>query len=105
MSGRNLRAAPWLVALILGIAFAGSAAAAQELAPEPVDLNTATSEQLQSVPGIGPATAGRILEWRKTHGPFERVEDLLNIRGIGPTTLEKLRPYVTVAPRGGARPS
>ena len=72
----------------------------QEAPTARVDVNRADEEQLQTVPGIGLATARRILDWRKEHGPFERLEDLLNIRGIGVTTLEKLRPYVTVDARG-----
>ena len=48
-----------------------------------MNLNTATSEQLQQVPGIGPATAGKILQMRKTYGPFKSVDDLLAIRGLG----------------------
>ncbi|HJO03968.1 MAG TPA: helix-hairpin-helix domain-containing protein [Acidobacteriota bacterium] len=77
-------------------ATAGDAAWQQEAPLRPVDVNRANEEQLQTVPGIGLATARRILDWREQHGPFERLEDLLNIRGIGVTTLEKLRPYVTV---------
>lgn len=73
-------------------------------AEEPVDINTATAEQLEKVPGIGPATAARIIEWRETQGRFERLEDLLNVRGIGTKTLEKLRPYLKVGEEssGGA---
>ena len=59
-------------------------------------MNRADEEQLQAVPGIGPSTARRIIDWRTENGRFERLEDLLNVRGIGVTTLEKLRPYVTV---------
>lgn len=65
-----------------------------------VEVNRANEEQLQTVSGIGPATARRILDGRKEHGPFERLEDLLNIRGVGVPTLGKLRPYVTVDARG-----
>jgi competence protein ComEA len=64
-----------------------------------VDLNRASAADLEKVPGIGPATAARIVEWRETHGPFERVEDLLNVRGIGAKSLEKLKPYLTVEPK------
>lgn len=62
----------------------------------PVNINTATSEELQQVPGIGPATAGKILQMRKTYGPFKSVDDLLAIRGLGPKRLEKMRKYLTV---------
>ncbi len=58
----------------------------------PVDVNTAPAEALEAIPGIGPAMAARIIEGR----PYGAVDDLLRVRGIGPTTLEKIRPYVTV---------
>jgi competence protein ComEA len=62
----------------------------------PVNLNTADSEELQLVPGIGPATAEKILQMRKAYGAFKSVDDLLAIRGIGPKRLEKMRKYLTV---------
>lgn len=61
----------------------------------PVNLNTASEADLDSLPRIGPATAAAIVEWRDMNGGFKAVEDLLNVRGIGPATLEALRPYVT----------
>ena len=61
-----------------------------------IDINQASVARLQDVPGIGPALASRIVAWRDEHGPFERVDDLLNVRGIGVKTLEKLRPYLEV---------
>ncbi len=64
----------------------------------PIDLNSATVEQLQELPGIGPGTAKAIVRFREKSGPFQRVEDLLAIRGITKKRLEKLRPYVTVGP-------
>ncbi len=63
---------------------------------EPVDINTATAEDLQKIPGIGEALARRIIEFRKEHGRFEKVDNLLNVRGIGVASLEKLRPFVVV---------
>ena len=62
----------------------------------PVDVNTASIDKLIEVPGIGPATAKRIVEFRQKNGPFKRVDDLLKIRGIGEKSLEKLRPYLKV---------
>ena len=62
----------------------------------PVNLNTATSEELQQVPGIGPATAQKILQARKSYGTFKSVDDLQAIKGIGPKRLEKMRKYLTV---------
>ncbi len=73
----------------------------------PLDLNVATVEQLEQLPGIGPATAKAIVQFREKSGPFRRVEDLLAIRGITKRKLETLRPYVTVqaAPKGGREPA
>jgi competence protein ComEA len=61
-----------------------------------VNLNTATSEELVLLPGVGPALAKRILEWRERRGNFRRVRDLRRVRGFGPKTLAKLGPYLTV---------
>jgi len=65
---------------------------------KPVNINTATSEELQQVPGIGPATAQKILQMRKSYGPFKSVDDLLAIRGLGEKRLDKMRKYLTVGP-------
>lgn len=86
------------------VAGAPEQAAEERVQVQPIDVNRATAAELQTVPGIGPATAQRIIEWRDKNGPFERLEDLLNVRGIGEKTLEKLRPYLTVTrTEGGAR--
>ena len=61
-----------------------------------VDLNTATPDALQAIPGIGEVIAGRIVKWREEHGPFQQVDDLMKVQGIGEKLLEKLRPYVKV---------
>jgi len=75
--------------------FVVSSLAAKKKPPtQPVNLNIATSEQLQLVPGIGPATADKILKMRKSYGPFKSVDDLLAIRGLGPKRLEKMRKYL-----------
>lgn len=63
----------------------------------PVDLNSADSQALQALPGIGPAKAEAIITYRNENGGFYSVDELLNVNGIGEQTLEKLRPYVTVA--------
>jgi competence protein ComEA len=78
---------------------AGAAASPDASTPspdEPVDLNTATTTELEALPGIGPATAAAILEARTRLGRFTRVEDLLEVRGIGPARLEALRARVRV---------
>jgi competence protein ComEA len=61
-----------------------------------LDLNTATAEQLQELPGIGAVLAQRIVAYRDEHGPFTSIDELDNVEGIGPSLLEKLRPLVTV---------
>ncbi|MDY5153215.1 comEA protein [Actinobaculum suis] len=61
-----------------------------------VNLNTAAAAELETLPGVGPATARDILAWRENNGPFTRVEDLLEVSGIGPKKFEKLRDSVTV---------
>lgn len=66
-------------------------------ATRPIDLNTATAEELTTVPGIGPATATRIVQFREQHGDFKRVEDLLKVKGIGEKSLQKLIPYLKVS--------
>ena len=61
-----------------------------------LDLNTATVEELESLPGIGPALARRIVAYRREHGPFRSVEELLKVKGIGSKRLNTLRAYLTV---------
>ncbi len=72
-----------------GAAGGGTAAAAK------VSLASATLEQLDGLPGVGPVTAQKILDWRQTHGSFRSVDDLDAIPGIGPARIEQLRDLVT----------
>ena len=71
-------------------------AAAAATTQFPINLNTATAEQLEAIPGIGPVLAQRIIEYRQMHGRFQSVDELLEVRGIGPKRLENMRPYVVV---------
>ncbi len=82
--------------LTLALISASSVEAKKKPPLRPVNINTATAAELQQVPGIGPATAKRILEMRKNYGQFKSVDDLLAIRGIGRKRLDKMRKYLTV---------
>jgi competence ComEA-like helix-hairpin-helix protein len=82
--------------LALGLFLAPCGVAKKKPPAQPVNLNTANSDQLQQVPGIGPATADKILQMRKSYGSFKSVNDLMAIRGIGPKRLDKMRKYLTV---------
>jgi competence protein ComEA len=74
----------------------GGAAPGVASSTSPVDLNTATAEQLDALPGVGPSTAAAILEHRESSGPFASVDELLDVRGIGEAKLEALRDLVSV---------
>jgi len=63
-----------------------------------VNVNAATAAELETLPRIGPATAQRILEYREANGPFTAIEDIQNVPGIGPATLEGLEGLITVGP-------
>lgn len=99
-----------MVLLVLGLGVAAEAAqntprrgtpAAKASSSAPVNLNTATVAQLETLPGIGKSTAERILEYREKSGGFKKVEDLMNVRGIGEKSFLKLKPLVTVSSAKG----
>ena len=71
-------------------------AAAAATAGTPVNLNTANVAQLETLPGVGKATAERILEYRQKNGGFKKIEDLMNVRGIGEKSFLKMKPLITV---------
>jgi competence protein ComEA len=76
----------------------GGGASASATPAEPLDLNTATADQLDALPGVGPATAKAIIDERRRRGRFRSVDDLLQVRGIGPSKLADLKGLVRVGP-------
>ena len=97
-------ARPFGAAIVLSLCAAAAPAVmsrADDAAPNPpemrIDLNSATRVELMIIPGIGDALASAILEHRAAHGPFRALEDLDAVRGIGPRTIEDVRPFMTIA--------
>jgi competence protein ComEA len=84
--------------LVASLLFAGALRSQKTPPAAPLDVNSATVEQLEQLPGVGPTIAAAIVRFREKSGPLHRVEDLLAVRGVSKTKLEKLRPYVFVAP-------
>ncbi len=68
----------------------------------PLDLNSAGATDLDALPGIGPALAQRIVAYRQQHGPFKKIDDLLQVSGIGPKLLDKIKPQLIIAGGGEA---
>ncbi len=95
-----------LMVLVLGV---GPVAAQDADARPPasasalINLNSATVPQLETLPGIGKATAERIVEYRQKNGGFKKVEDLMNVRGVGEKSFLKLKPLITVTAAKGER--
>ena len=100
-----------LLAAIAAIELSASPSSAQSkasppkptaTAAAPVNLNTATAEQLATIPGVGPKMAERIIDYRQKNGGFKKVEDLMNVSGVGEKSFLKMKPLVTVtAPKPG----
>ena len=100
-------------AVCLACLLAGPAPAAAQ-APQPpakaaaatvVNINTATVDQLDGLPGVGAKMAARIVEYRQKNGGFKKIEDLMSIRGIGEKNFLKLKPLITVGPAKSAAPA
>ena len=62
-----------------------------------VNINTASAVDLEGLPGVGAKTAARIIEYRQKNGPFKKIEELMNVRGVGEKNFLKLKPQITVA--------
>lgn len=101
----GLRVATVVTAMLFAIA-AGLPAAAASTKPQlsgVVNINTASAEELQLLPGVGDTRAAAILESRKSQGGFKSVDELLAVKGIGPTMLERMRPHVVLSGRTTAQ--
>lgn len=94
-----------IVAMVAALAVAAPAGASfiQERSPDAkaapaqvVNINTAPAEQLERLPGVGPTTAARIVEYRQKNGGFKKIEELMNVRGIGEKAFLKMKPQLTV---------
>ena len=99
-----------MMAAIAAIALSAPALSAQSKAPAPkpaataaapVNLNTATAEQLATIPGVGPRMAERIIDYRQKNGGFKKIEDLMNVSGVGEKSFLKMKPLITIT---AARP-
>jgi competence protein ComEA len=83
-----------VIATLLALAALG--ALAQDSPAGVVNVNTATAEQLAYLPGVGPKTAEEIIAYREANGAFKKLTDLMQVKGIGDKTFERLQPYVTI---------
>ena len=98
-----------MMAAIAAIALSATSLSAQTKAPvakataeptaaaaAPVNLNTATADQLATIPGVGAKMAERIIDYRQKNGGFKKIEDLMNVSGVGETSFLKMKPLITV---------
>lgn len=83
--------------ILLVVSLLAPLAASAAASPGVVNVNTATIQQLQLLPRVGPSVAQRILDYRKENGKFDSVEDLMLVRGIGEATFAGLKPYVSLS--------
>jgi comEA protein len=98
MKLRRLRPA-WAIVLCIGLVIAPVTALAQQggtPSNEKVNLNTATLEQLQTLPGVGPAIAKNIVDYRTKVGKFAKIEDILNVKGIGEKKFQRMKDRLTL---------
>lgn len=96
--GKTMQHRTFLPMIILVLAVATAAMAAEgSRADGVVNINTASSEQLQMLPRVGPALAGRIIDFREANGDFRSVDEILAVKGIGESSFEKLEPYIVTS--------
>ncbi len=95
----KLRRMSWAIALGIALVLAPAAAMAQTgpvSTGDKINLNTATVEQLQALPGVGPATAKSIVEYRNKVGKFNKIEEVLNVKGIGEKKFQRIKDRLTL---------
>lgn len=85
------------LALVLALFVTARPLSAEHAPLRPVDLNTATVTELMQLPRIGARTAERIVKFRKEHGAYRRIEEVMNVQGIGEKSFVRLRPYLAVS--------
>jgi competence protein ComEA len=76
---------------------AGPRAGAKPAVTSAVNINSASASQLEALPGIGAKTAARIIDYRQKNGPFKKIEELMNVRGVGEKNFLKLKPQIVVS--------
>ena len=94
MSARGFRFITLAAVIVFSLALLASQASAT-VAGGKVNINTASAQELTTLPGIGPKKADAIVSYRKANGAFGSVDDIVKVKGIGPKTLDKLRPLIT----------
>jgi len=86
-----------LTALAIAAVVVANSFAAEDGEAELIDINTADAMELTTLPGIGPSKANAIVEYRKAHGPFKSIEDLIKVKGIGAKTLNNIKQLITAS--------
>ncbi|HXI26845.1 MAG TPA: helix-hairpin-helix domain-containing protein [Vicinamibacterales bacterium] len=95
----SIAALATVLAVLPSSSFAQTKATAAAAKPAPgavVNINTASAAELDALPGIGAKTAALIVEYRQKNGPFKKIEELMNVRGVGEKSFLKLKPQITV---------
>ena len=102
---KNFKVGALAAALVLGLVLQPlfSLQAGSKSPDQKININTAQSEELQKLPGVGPAIAQRILDFRKENGNFKKVEDIMKVRGIGEKVFAKIKDLITVGAEAGGK--